>query len=432
MQENGSTRPKVAIIGAGFGGLAAAKAFKGADVDVELIDRRNYHLFQPLLYQVATADLSPADIAWPIRGIFSHQNNVSVTMSEVENIDLNNRKVQTADKNISYDYLIVATGSSHSYFGKDYWSKYAPGLKKIVDATEIRRRVLMAFERAELAEDKAEQRKHLTFAVIGGGPTGVEMAGAIAELAHFTLARDFRRIEPQDARIVLIEAGDRLLRAFPPELSEKARKSLEKLGVEVCLDTRVEHIDDHLVKTSEFELPTSTAIWGAGVQVEHLDKWLDCETDHTGRVEVTPDLSMHNRPEVFVIGDACKTAWKDGLDVPGIAPAAKQGGKFVAKVIKDRISGITKQRVFKYRHYGSLATIGRNSAVIDFGWAKLTGTLAWWLWGVAHVFFLIGVRQPIFVAMSWFWSYLTYSKGARLITGAGKKPAVKAISTPAE
>lgn len=433
MDEKRPNRPTVAIIGAGFGGLSAAKALKGAPVNVEIIDRRNYHLFQPLLYQVATADLSPADIAWPIRGIFSRQDNVSVTMSEVQDIDVNTRQVHTSDKSIDYDYLVVAPGSTHSYFGKEEWAKHAPGLKKIVDATEIRRRVLMAFERAELCEDREEQLRHLTFAIVGGGPTGVEMAGAIAELAHFTLARDFRRIEPTDAKIVLIEAGERLLAAFPPELSDKAKRSLEKLGVEVRLNTRVEHMDDYCVKTSEFNLPTATIVWGAGVRVDHLSQWLDVETDRSGKVAVEPDLSLPDHPEVFVIGDACKIGWKDGIDVPGIAPAAKQGGKFVARVIKDRIKGAKKQRTFKYKHYGSLATIGRNAAVIDFGWTKLTGALAWWIWGVAHVFFLIGVRQPIFVALSWFWSYLTYSKGARLITGAQKKQISSSVAaTPAE
>jgi NADH dehydrogenase len=408
------------IIGAGFGGLAAAKALKRAPVDIEIVDRRNYHLFQPLLYQVATADLSPADIAWPIRGIFSRQRNVSVTLSEVQGVDRAARQVISADRVIDYDYLVVATGAHHSYFGHDEWEAHAPGLKRLVDATEIRRRVLMAFERAELAEASADQARELTFVVVGGGPTGVEMAGAIAELAHFTLARDFRRIKSTDARVILIEAGDRLLAPFPPDLSAKARAALEKLGVEVWTGVQVKDITGDGVTSSKGFLPSATVIWGAGVAVRHLDEWLGVETDRSGRVEVAPDLSVPGHDNIFVIGDAAKVTWQDGMDVPGIAPAAKQEGAFVARLIADRVAGRANDRAFKYRHAGNLATIGRHAAVIDFGRIKLSGFVAWWLWGIAHIYFLIGVRQPVIVALSWFWSYLTYSKGARLITGAPK------------
>lgn len=434
-------KPKVVILGAGFGGLTAARTLARAEVDIELVDRRNYHLFQPLLYQVATADLSPADISWPIRGIFSRQQNIAVTMSEVEDIDLSAQKVVCAAKDIEYDYLIVATGATHSYFGKEHWAEHAPGLKRLVDATDIRRRVLMAFERAELAETPADQAREMTFVVVGGGPTGVEMAGAIAELAHHTLARDFRKISPVDARIVLIEAGPRLLSAFPEKLSDKARSQLERRGVEVWLNTMVEDIDAHSVLTAKGRLSSATKIWGAGVKVDNLASWLGSETDRAGRVHVNEDLSLPGHPEVFVIGDAAKVAWRDGLDVPGVAPAAKQGGRYVGRLIADRVLGrAQRNKPFRYRHGGNLATVGRNAAVIDFGWIRLSGAFAWWLWGIAHVFFLIGVRKPIMVALSWFWSYLTYSKGARLITGAPwsqvtpsrSKPIASPVPTPGE
>ncbi|MEM7722958.1 MAG: NAD(P)/FAD-dependent oxidoreductase [Pseudomonadota bacterium] len=415
-------KPKVVIIGAGFGGLSAAKALANVDVDIKLIDRRNYHLFQPLLYQVATADLSPADVAWPIRGIFSHQPNVSVALSEVQSIDRDAKVVHCDNVAFDYDYLIVATGSQHSYFGNEQWEPYAPGLKRVIDATEIRKRVLMAFEHAEVCKDSAEQDRNLTFVVVGGGPTGVEMAGAIAELARHTLARDFRTISPKDARIILIEAGDRVLAPFPEKLSQKARRSLEKLGVEVHTGQRVLDIDDDGVKTAEGEIPTATVVWGAGVKVVGPGTWLDVDTDRSGKIPVEPDMSLPGHEDVFVIGDAAKIAWRDGRDVPGIAPAAKQEGKYVARMIKRDLKGRARGKGFKYRHMGNLATIGRHAAVIDLGKVRMSGPLAWWLWGIAHLYFLIGVRRPVFVAMSWFWSYLTYSKGARLITGLRSGP----------
>ncbi|MEJ6401524.1 NAD(P)/FAD-dependent oxidoreductase [Yoonia sp. 2307UL14-13] len=410
-------RPKVVIIGAGFGGLAAAKALKRAPVDIEIVDRRNYHLFQPLLYQVATADLSPADIAWPIRSIFSRQKNVAVTLAEVQGVDLEAQQVLSAAGPIDYDHLIVATGAQHAYFGNDHWEEHAPGLKRLVDATEIRRRILMAFERAELAQDPEAQARELTFVVVGAGPTGVEMAGAIAELAHFTLARDFRRIRSRDARVILVEAGDRVLSPFPEDLSAKARASLEKLGVEVWTGVTVEDISTEGVQTSDGFVPSATVIWGAGVAVKHLEAWLGVEIDRAGRAMVGPDLTVPGHPDVFVIGDAAKMPWADGKDVPGIAPAAKQAGAYVADVIAAQVAGRARPGPFRYRHVGNLATIGRHAAVIDFGRVKLSGFVAWWLWGVAHIYFLIGVRQPLIVAVSWFWSYVTYSKGARLITG---------------
>lgn len=420
------TRPRVVIIGAGFGGLAAAKALRHAPVDVEIIDKRNYHLFQPLLYQVATADLSPADIAWPIRSIFSAQKNVTVTLSKVMDVDTDRQVVLHENGESRYDHLIVANGSSHSYFGKDHWAEHAPGLKRIVDATEVRRRVLMAFERAELCEDPEDQAREMTFVIVGAGPTGVEMAGAIAELAHVTLSDDFRRVDPDDARVILIEAGPRILSAFPESLSAKAQASLNRLGVEVRTGVMVEHIaDDHVIAGGE-TIPAMTAIWAAGVKIDSLAQWLGCETDRIGRVAVMPDLTVPDLPSVSVIGDAAKLPWRGGMDVPGIAPAAKQEGKYAGRRIAALATGRTAPAPFRYRHMGSLATIGRNSAIISFGRINLSGFFAWLCWGLIHIYFLIGMKRPLFVAMNWFSSYVFRSKGARLITGMEALRAVRA------
>ncbi len=424
-------RQRVVILGAGFGGISAAQKLARADVAITVIDRRNYHLFQPLLYQVATADLSPADVAWPIRSIFSRQKNVSVALAEVQSVDLAAKSVLTDGGVFEYDHLIVATGAHHAYFGNDDWEEHAPGLKRIVDATEIRKRVLMAFERAEIAKDPAQQARELTFVIVGGGPTGVEMAGAISELARFSLAKDFRNIDPGQTRVILIEAGQRILTAMPEDLSHKAARSLERLGVEVQLNTRVEDITADGVRTSEGEIPAATKIWGAGVAVRDAGAWLSAETDQAGRVIVTPQLTLPDHPEVSVVGDAAKITWKDNQIVPGIAPAAKQAGAYVAKRIARETLGQPREKTpFAYKHAGNLATIGRHAAVIDMGWLKLSGVLAWWIWGVAHIYFLIGVRQPIFVALSWFWSYLTYAKGARLITGL--RPLIRPQKSPAK
>ncbi|MEM8651582.1 MAG: NAD(P)/FAD-dependent oxidoreductase [Pseudomonadota bacterium] len=411
-----SVRPKVVIIGAGFGGLSAAKRLERTDVDITVLDRRNYHLFQPLLYQVATADLSPAHVAWPIRGIFAKQKNVNVALCEVLDVDLENKRVIGDTGNFEYDYLIVANGSRHSYFGNDHWEEHAPGLKRIIDATEIRKRVLMAFERAEIAKTEADQNREMTFVIVGGGPTGVEMAGAIAELARFTLASDFRNISSRDARIILVEAGDTLLRGFPSKLCNHARTTLEKLGVEVQLESRVSDVTDKGAVINDEFLPAATIIWGAGVEVKNARRWLKVETDRSGRIPVGSDLSLEDYDSVFIIGDAAKVSWKEGMDVPGIAPAAKQMGKYVGQLISHKVNGKALPPAFTYKHMGSLATIGRHSAVIDFGKWHMTGFLAWWLWGIAHIYFLIGVRSPVLVAANWLWSYLTYSKGARLIT----------------
>jgi NADH dehydrogenase len=417
MPEKRARRAHVVIVGAGFGGLAAAKRLAGQPVDVSIIDQRNYHLFQPLLYQVATAALSPADVAWPIRSIFAKSPNIRVVLGKVEGIDLEKREVKSARISLNYDHLILATGSYHSYFGHDEWAMHAPGLKRIIDATEIRKRILLAFELAEVGMSEEERRRQLTFVIVGGGPTGVEMAGAIAELARFTLARDFRNIDPGSARVILVEAADRLLRAFPHKLSAYAKRKLEQLGVEVQLDQRVEVRGDDGAFIGDTLIPSATVIWAAGVAVPNLKNWLPVEADRTGRIAVGPDLSLPGYPEVFVIGDAAAIAWKDDLTVPGLAPAAKQGGRYVADVIRAAALGRDEPAPFNYRHHGNLATIGRHAAIADFGRVRLTGGFAWWLWGLAHIYFLIGVRAPMLVAAQWFWAYLTFGRGARLITG---------------
>jgi NADH dehydrogenase len=370
-----------------------------------------------LLYQVATAALSPADVAWPIRSIFANYPNIRVVLGKVEGVDLKNREVKSDRISVNYDHLILATGSYHSYFGHDEWAIHAPGLKRITDATEIRKRILLAFELAEVGMSEEQRRRQLTFVIVGGGPTGVEMAGAIAELARFTLARDFRNIDPGSARVILVEAGDRLLRAFPEELSAYAKGELERLGVEVLLNQKVEVRSDEGAFVGDMLIASATVIWAAGVAVPNLRNWLPVEADRTGRIAVGPDLSLPGHPEVFVIGDAAAVAWRDSLTVPGLAPAAKQGGRYVADVIMAAALGSNKPPPFRYRHQGNLATIGRHAAIADFGRVKLTGALAWWIWGLAHIYFLIGVRAPMLVAAQWFWAYLTFGRGARLITG---------------
>jgi NADH dehydrogenase len=416
--EAGRARPRVVILGAGFGGLSAAKALRNAPCDVVVIDRRNYHLFQPLLYQVATAALSPAEIASPIRSILSRQKNARVLMARVTGIDTQRKRVLLQDgREEPFDYLIVATGARHAYFGHDDWANCAPGLKKIDDAIDIRRRILLAFERAETTEDAEERKALLTFVVIGGGATGVEMAGAIAEVAHWALADEFRVIDPTQARVILVEAGPRLLPAFPPDLSEHARKALEKLGVEVHLGRAVEHCDATGIVYGGERLAARTIIWGAGVQASPAAKWLGVEKDRAGRVVVAKDLTAPGHSDIFVIGDTAAVLDDKGQPVPGIAPAAKQMGAYAARVIAACLAGIAPPGPFRYRHAGSLATIGRSAAIADFGWLKVKGWIAWWLWGIAHIYFLIDFRSRFIVAMQWFWSYLTFRRGARLITG---------------
>lgn len=419
--------PHVVILGAGFAGLTAARALAKVPCRVTLVDRRNYHLFQPLLYQVATAALSPADIATPIRSILRRQRNATVLMGRVAGVDRAKRRVSIDGRWLPYDVLVVATGARHAYFGHDDWEAAAPGLKKIDDATEIRRRLLLAFEQAEVEADAARRAALLTFAVIGGGPTGVEMAGAIAELARQALVEDFRAIDPAQARILLIEAGPRLLAAFAPDLSHAAQRALEKLGVEVRLNQSVTACADGFIRLSggaapisEEAIATQTVIWAAGVMASPAARWLGAAQDQAGRVVVDDNLRLPGAPEIFVIGDTAAVAGGDGRPVPGLAPAAKQMGSYVAKAIDAQLTGQGAPPAFRYRHLGSLATIGRAAAVADFGRLRLHGRLAWLLWGIIHVFFLIGIRNRLLVALQWLWAYVTYQRGARLITSPGR------------
>jgi len=410
---------RIVIVGAGFGGLNAAHSLAGADADVLVIDRRNYHLFQPLLYQVATAGLSPAQIASPIRAILRQAANISVTLGKVCGIDKDRRVVVIEDREIAYDRLVLATGARHSYFGRDEWESVAPGLKKIDDATSIRRRILTAFENAESSDDAEARRRFLTFVVIGGGPTGVEMAGAIAELARVVLRHDFRRIDPTEARIVLIESGPRLLSAFPPKLSEAAQASLKKLGVDVRLGAPVTQCDLDGVAVGNQRLEAATVVWGAGVMASGAAHWLDTQKDRIGRVMVQPNLSVPGNPEIFVIGDTAHVQGPNGLPLPGLAPVAKQQGAYVGRVLRAQLAGNPAPPPFRYRSLGTMATIGRRAAVADLGWVKLSGTLAWLLWGLVHISFLIGFRNRVIVTLDWLWSYVTFQSGARLITGGG-------------
>jgi NADH dehydrogenase len=408
-------RPHVVIVGAGFGGLSAATALARAPVDVTVIDRQNHHCFQPLLYQVATAALSPAEIAWPIRAILRHQRNATVLMAEVTGIDTANRQVQTTSAAIPYDQLVVATGATHSYFGHDDWAQFAPGLKRIEDATRIRRSILLAFERAELTNDEAERSRLLTFVIIGAGATGVEMAGAIAEIARYTIAMDFRRIDPRTAQIILIEAGPRVLPALSDDLSKYASESLIKMGVDVRTDTRVTGCDERGVDLANGRIDAGTIIWAAGVVASPAARWLNAEHDRAGRVLVKNDLSVPGHPNVFVIGDSATVNDESGKPVPGVAPAAKQMGAYVGKLIAARITGQSLPP-FRYRHAGDLATIGRRAAVVSIGKVHLKGFLGWLFWGVVHIYFLIGLRRRFVVAINWLWDYLTFQRGARLIT----------------
>jgi NADH dehydrogenase len=411
-------RPRVVIVGAGFGGLFAAQALARAPADVTLIDRHNYHLFQPLLYQVATAGLPPSDIAWPIRSILRRQRNATVLLGEVSGVDRALRCVTFGAQSVPFDYLVLATGSTHSYFGREQWQRSAPGLKSIDDATLIRRRILLAFEAAEMEPDPAVRDRLLRFVIVGAGPTGVELAGTIAELAHHTLQSDFRRIDPRSAKIILVEAGPRVLAAFGEKQSAYAQRSLEKLGVEVRLSAAVTDCDATGVALGDERINSGTVIWAAGVAASPAGRWLGAATDRAGRVIVNPDLSIPADPAVFVIGDAALVNAADGARVPGVAPAAKQQGRYVASVIAGRIAGKPAATPFLYRNGGNLATIGRTSAVIEFPWITLRGWLAWWIWGIAHIYFLVGVPSPLLVSIRWLWEYLTYGRGARLITGA--------------
>ena len=406
--------PRVVILGSGFGGLYAAKALKRAPAQITVVDRRNFHLFQPLLYQVATAALNPSDIAYPIRSVVAHQKNTNVILAEATAVDVERRVVKLVDGEVAYDYLIIATGATHSYFKHPEWARSAPGLKTIEDALEIRRRVLLAFESAERETDPDRERAWLTFVIVGGGPTGVELAGALSEIARQTMIRDFRRINPSSARVILIEGTDRVLPPYPPDLSKKAADQLRHLGVEVITGGLVTQVDDQSVSVGEMKIATRTVLWAAGVQGSPLARTLGVPLDRAGRVAVSPDLTLPGHPEVFVIGDLAAFE-----KVPGVAPAAIQEGKHAARNIMLAIAG-KPMRPFHYWDKGSLATIGRAAAVADFGRVHISGFAAWFSWLAVHIFFLIGFRNRLLVILQWAWAYLTYQRGARLITGGEK------------
>ena len=422
-----TTPPKdphhVVIVGAGFGGLEATFALARAAVKITVIDRRNHHLFQPLLYQVATASLATSEIAWPIRYLLRDRREVTTLFANVNSIDAERKRVVLDDgDSVPYDTLILATGARHDYFGHDEWEPFAPGLKTLEDATTLRRRILVAFERAERETDPARRAALLTFVIVGAGPTGVEMAGTIADLARDTLAPDFRNIDTHKTRVVLIEAGSRVLAGFPDDLSTYAQRSLEKLGVEVMLGAPVTECDADGVVYGGKRLEARTIIWAAGVRASRAAEWLNAPADRAHRLQVNPDLTVPGHPDIFAIGDTVTIAGPDGKPVPGIAPAAKQEGRYVASLIKARLEGRTLPP-FRYKHQGSLAQIGKRLAVIDFGWLKLRGAIAWWIWGIAHIYFLIGIRNRLSVALSWLWIHARDQRAARLITQGSSKVA---------
>lgn len=420
--------PVVIIIGGGFGGLAAAKAFDGAPVKVILIDRQNHHLFQPLLYQVATAGLSPADIAQPMRAILRKQQNVNIVLDEVEEIRPDSREVVTGDITFKYDYLIVAAGARHHYFGNDSWEPFAPGLKSLEDALELRRRILLAFEVAEKAPTAEERQEALTFVVVGAGPTGVEMAGAISELARFTLRKDFRRIDSSEAHVMLVEAGPRVLPTFDPKLSESAKKQLEHLHVEVLLNSAVTRLAEGEVDINQKVIKTRTVVWAAGNKASPLAAMLG-EVDRQGRVKVNPDLSVINRPEIFAVGDMITTTFGGGKPVPGVSPAALQAGDHAANNVLRLLKG-QKTTPWEYYDKGSMATIGRNAAVAQIANIKFGGLLAWIAWVLVHLIFLIGFRNRSAVFLQWIWAYFTYGKGARIINGPVGKWGLLTLKQP--
>lgn len=409
--------PHVVIVGGGFGGLRVAKALKDAPVRVTLIDRNNYHLFQPLLYWVATAGLSPADISSPIRHILRGQKNTTVLMAEVSGIDVEKQLVLMGEHFLPYDYLVLATGARDQYFGHTAWSEYASGLKSIVEATRIRSRILQSFELAEMETDFDRVKELLTFVMVGAGPTGVELAGAVAELAHKALARDFRHINPASARVILVEAAPRILPAFPEKLAKKAHKALNRLGVEIRTNSPVEVIDTDGLTVAGKRIETHTVIWSAGVAASPAGEWLGAEVDRGGRVRVEANLSVPNHPNVFVLGDTASLE-QDGKPLPGVAPVAMQQGRYVAGLIKQRVAGGGPEQPFHYVDKGSLATIGRSYAIVDLNGFKLTGLLAWVLWLVVHIYYLIGFRNRLVTLFQWSWTYFTYNRGARLITAS--------------
>ncbi|MCW0424558.1 NAD(P)/FAD-dependent oxidoreductase [Xanthomonas sacchari] len=415
---NDTPVPHLIVVGGGFAGLWATRALARTPLRITLIDRRNHHLFQPLLYQVATAGLSAPDIAAPLRQILRHQDNVEVRLGEVVDIDKQARQVRLADgQALAYDYLLVATGATHAYFGHDDWAAHAPGLKTLDDALQLRRHLLLAFERAEAETDPAARAAWLSFAIVGGGPTGVELAGTLAEIARHTLKHEFRRIDPAEARVRLIEAGPRVLSSFPEHLSAKAQQQLEKLGVEVLTGVPVADIDAHGYRLGDAFVPARTVVWAAGVAASPLAKTLQTPLDRSGRVQVQPDLSVPGHPELFVAGDLAALQQADGRPVPGVAPAAKQMGRHVADTLRRRLRGDTASVPFRYADYGNLATIGRMAAIVHLGRLQLSGVLAWWFWLAAHVFFLIGFRNRVVVLLNWAWAYWSYQRAARIILG---------------
>ncbi|HEX4711555.1 NAD(P)/FAD-dependent oxidoreductase [Phenylobacterium sp.] len=413
-----ANRPRVVIVGAGFGGLEAARALAHTAAEVVVIDAKNHHTFQPLLYQVATAALSPAAIAWPIRNLLKTQANAQVMMTRVTGVDPAGHQVLTEAGPVAYDQLVIAAGAAHSYFGHDGWAAFAPGLKSVEDALHIRRRILSAFERAELAGQGKAAPELTTFVIVGGGPTGVELAGSIAEIARDALRSEFRHIDPAMARIVLVEAGPRILPTFPENLAAEAAGRLARYGVDVRTNAMVVEIDASGVTLKDGRIDAATVLWGAGVRAAALVAGLPGEHDRAGRVPVAPDLSLPGHPNIFVVGDAAAVTEPDGRPVPGIAPAAKQMGGYVGHLIAARLAGRPAPGPFRYRHAGDLATIGRGAAVVKLDRIELTGFLGWLFWGFIHVYFLVGLRARFFVALDWLWSYITYQRGARLITNA--------------
>ena len=412
-----SNNHHVVVIGAGFGGIQTVHHLKHKNVRITLIDQHNYHLFQPLLYQVATALLAPSEIAWPIRNLVRKRTDITTLLATVTDVDKDNKKVLLENgESISYDTLVISTGASHAYFGNDEWSKYAPGLKVLEEATSIRHKILIAFERAEFETDKVKQEALLTFVIVGGGPTGVELAGTIAELAHHTLSKEFRHFDSKTTRVVLVEASSRILSSFSESLSSYAQKALENLGVEVQLGNPVSTCDENGVNIGSERLNSKTILWAAGVQASPAANWLNVEADNANRVIVEPDLTIPNYSDVFVIGDTAAIKDKNGHQIPGIAPAAKQQGSYVAGQIKARLQGKKLTHPFQYRSYGQMATIGKRAAVFEIGRLKFHGWPAWWLWGITHIYFLIGVRNRMSVALSWLWIYFKGDRGARLIT----------------
>jgi NADH:ubiquinone reductase (H+-translocating) len=423
------SNPRVVIVGAGFGGLLAARTLAKYPVRITLIDRQNFHTFQPLLYQVATAGLSPGEIAAPIRWIMRSRRNVEVLMSEVQDFDLGRRVVKLSDTEIPYDYLIVASGASHAYFGHDEWEPFAPGLKTIEDALEIRRRMLLAFELAERQANDQKEQVQLNFVVVGGGPTGVELAGTLAEIAHKALTNQFRTIDPRKSRIVLLEGGPRILPAYPEDLSRSAEEQLKRLGVEVHTSAMVTNVTAGAVHMGKTQLPAAVIIWAAGVAASPLGKKLGAPVDRAGRVAVNPDLSLPGHPEVFVIGDLATLKDEDGKLLPGVAPVAMQEGKATAHNIAAELQGEPRKN-FHYFNKGNLATIGRAAAIAEFGKIHISGFLAWLAWLFIHIFFLIGFRNRIIVLVQWAWSYFTYERGARLITGDTHLPGWDELQAP--